>query len=610
MASSRSPATPRPAAPATVEGASLSVEGLTVVMAKSRIPVVTDVSFDVAAGTVMGLVGESGSGKSTVGLALLGHVRRGLAIAGGSVRLGDQDILQLRDGALRRARGRLVAYVPQDPASGLNPAMRLGAQLREAISIHADVLEPGETVEDRAATLLEEVDLPATKAFQRSYPHQTSGGQQQRIGIAMAFACRPRLVVLDEPTTGLDVTTQRRVLETVRRLAGHHRTTAVYVSHDLPVVAEIADATAVMYAGRLVEYAPSDRLFAVPRHPYTGGLLNAAPTPDRSTVLVGIEGQPPRPGRWPAGCKFADRCPRSQPDCLPDEPPLAPVDGGALVRCRHPLEDGGGTRAEPVAAVANARTRGRGSLEVHGLTAHYGQREILHDVDLSIPAGRCLAVVGESGSGKTTLARCLVGLHGDWTGDARVDGEPIAAPAHKRTSEQRRLVQYIFQNPHASLNPRMSVGENVEEPLRHFERLDWRARRAKVLDALELVALGRDFADRMPGQLSGGERQRVAVARALIVEPELVICDEITSALDVSVQALLVEQLRHLQHDRGLTALFITHNLSVVRSIAQDVMVLEQGTVVERGTAADVLERPQHPYTQQLVADLPRFAVR
>lgn len=589
-------------------GSDLVVQGLTVVMQRSRIPVVSDVSFSVPAGTVMGLVGESGSGKSTVGLALLGHVRRGLDIEAGTVRLGDQDVLQLKGSALRRARGRLVAYVPQDPASGLNPAMRLGAQLREAISIHADVLEDGETVEDRAATLLREVDLPETKEFQRSYPHQTSGGQQQRIGIAMAFACRPRLVVLDEPTTGLDVTTQRRVLETIRELTASHHTTAVYVSHDLPVVAEIADATAVMYAGRLVEHSPSNGLFARPRHPYTSGLLNAAPTPDRSTILVGIEGQPPRPGRWPRGCKFADRCPRVQPDCLPDEPALEATETGRLVRCRHPLEDGDRPRLEPVTAVAEAAVHGRGSLRVEGLTAHYGRTEILHGVNLSIEPGACLAVVGESGSGKTTLARCLVGLHGAWTGTATVDGQPIAAPAHKRTREQRRLVQYIFQNPHASLNPRMSVAENVEEPLRHFEALGWRERRAKVMDVLDVVALGRDFADRMPGQLSGGERQRVAVARALIVEPELVICDEITSALDVSVQALLVEQLRSLQHERGLTALFITHNLSVVRSIAQEVVVLERGVVVERGSVADVLERPRHPYTQQLVADLPRFA--
>ncbi len=608
MSAARSGPMPRAASTEATAGAALEVSDLSVVMERSRIPVVADVSFAVPAGHVMGLVGESGSGKSTVGLALLGYVRRGLEIATGRVSLGDCEVLELEGSAQRQARGRLVSYVPQDPASGLNPAMRLGTQLHEAIAIHDDVLDDGETVQDRATRLLEEVDLPTTKAFRRSYPHQTSGGQQQRIGIAMAFSCRPRLVVLDEPTTGLDVTTQRHVLDTVRELTRSHHTTAVYVSHDLPVVAGIADETAVMYAGKIIEWATASALFSQPRHPYTRGLLNAAPTPDRATVLVGIEGQPPRPGQWPKGCSFAARCPRAQDDCREAEPALARLESERLVRCIHPLGSGEEAAATPTDAVAHAKVEGRGNLEVEGLTAHYGAKEVLHDVDLAIKPGACLAVVGESGSGKTTLARCLVGLHANWSGDARVDGQPIAPPASKRSDEQRRLVQYVFQNPHASLNPRMSVAENVEEPLRHFERLGWRERRAKVLDTLEVVALGRDFADRMPGQLSGGERQRVAVARALIVEPELVICDEITSALDVSVQALLVEQVRRLQHERGLTALFITHNLSVVRSIAQEVIVLEQGAVVERGATDTIMERPEHPYTKQLINDLPRFA--
>lgn len=588
-------------------GAALTVENLSVVMSRSRIPIVYDVSFAAPAGKVMGLVGESGSGKSTVGLALLGYVRRGLEISTGRVCLGNIEILELKGGALRRARGRLVSYVPQDPASALNPAMRLGAQLREAIAIHDNVLAAGESVEDRACSLLAEVGLPDTKSFQKSYPHQTSGGQQQRIGIAMAFACRPRLVVLDEPTTGLDVTTQRHILDTIRQLTTAHGTTAVYVSHDLPVVAEIADDTAVMYAGRLVEHGTAAQIFAAPRHPYTGGLLNAAPTPDRASVLVGIEGQPPRPGQWPKGCSFADRCARVQADCTAAEVKLRPIDGSRVVRCLHPLEPKDISQESAAEAVGKRAEAGRGSLVLEGVDAFYGDRQVLHGVDLSIEPGGCLAVVGESGSGKTTLARCVVGLHANWRGSAKIDGQSIAPAASARSSDQRRLVQYVFQNPHASLNPRMSVAENIEEPLRHFEKLGWRERRQRTLDTLEVVALGSDFADRMPGQLSGGERQRVAVGRALIVEPELMICDEITSALDVSVQALLVEQLRRLQHERGLTALFITHNLSVVRSIAQDVLVLEQGRVVEIGTTDAILQRPAHPYTQQLMADLPRL---
>jgi len=589
-----------------MSGAALRIRDLTVGLRRSGMPVIRDVSLEVAPAKILGLVGESGCGKSTLGLALLGHAREGLRITGGSCHIGETDVLSLGGSELRRARGRLVAYVPQDPASALNPTLRLGAQLREAIEVHEGVLEAGESVDDRAAELLDEVRLPDTRAFLRSFPHQISGGQQQRIGLAMAFACRPRLIVLDEPTTGLDVTTQRHVLDTVRRLADAYQVTAVYITHDLPVVAEIADSTAVMYAGRIVERAPSAALFTTPRHQYTARLLKAIPTPERSTTLVGINGHPPRPGRWPPGCAFADRCAAASDRCRNSEPELEALGGDRLLRCYHPVEHQ--TGSEGLRTTSPVSAGARGGLEVRGLNASYGATPVLFDVDLSVEPGRCLGVVGESGSGKTTLARCLVGLHTSWSGEAVFDGTALESAASRRGADARRRVQYIFQNPYGSLNPRMSVAENVEQPLRHFERLGWRQRRARIQETLELVALGRDFADRMPDQLSGGERQRVAVARALIVQPDLLICDEVTSALDVSVQALLVEQLRQLQHEQGLTMVFITHNLSVVRSIAQDVVVLERGYVVERADVDRILGHPEHPYTQQLLRDLPRLA--
>lgn len=592
----------------SAEPTRLRVENLSVVLEHSGSPVVQDVSFTVEPAQVMGLVGESGSGKSTVALSLLGYARRGLRISAGSVRIAGTSVLDLSATELRKARGSLVAYVPQDPASGLNPALTLGYQLGEALRIHDDG-HVTERLEDRVAALLDDVRLPATPELLRSYPHQVSGGQAQRVAIAMAFACRPRLVVLDEPTTGLDVTTQRHILQTIRSLAQTHNVSAVYVSHDLPVVAEIADTVAVMYAGRLAERAPAAVIFGSARHPYTVGLLRAAPTPERAGALIGIAGRPPRPGHWPVGCAFADRCASATAECRETQPPLHLLAPDHTIRCFNPATPQAVPDTPVILTPRPERLESRtGDLEVGGLSAWYGAKEILHNVRFSVPAGTCLGIVGESGSGKTTLARCLAGLHGSWSGDASFEGQPLDLRARKRRPEERRRIQYIFQNPHASLNPRMSVSENVEVPLQFFDRLSRAERRRKVGEVLEQVALGADLANRMPEQLSGGERQRVAIARALIVDPELLICDEITAALDVSVQALVIEQLRELQRERGLSMLFITHNVAVVRSIAQDILVLEQGRVVETGPVERVLTEPNHAYTKQLLADLPRFA--
>lgn len=590
------------------DGQGVHVQGLTIVIKRRQVPIVQDVTFDIAPGQVLGLVGESGSGKSTVGVALLGRARRGLEIAAGRVLVDGQDILAMNKSELRDARGRLVSYVPQDPASGLNPVIRIGIQLREAVLVHR-ASDKTVDVDERVRLLLREVALPDTDELLAKYPHQLSGGQQQRIGIAMAFAWRPKLVVLDEPTTGLDVTTQRRVLETVRRMSESNGVSALYVSHDLPVVGQIAHHTAVMYAGRLVEQASTTTLFNSPRHHYTVGLLKAAPSPDRALKLVGIEGRPPRPGSWPPGCTFADRCGHATGQCRTQPPPWTIVADQHGLRCWEPVASTASSTLPNVALLANTAS-GTTELTVRGLTAHYGEKRVLHSVDIDLPAGSCTAVVGESGSGKTTLARCIVGLHSDCTGDITVGGERLTAGIKHRTDRQRRRMQYVFQNPYASLNPRMSIGENLEEPLRHFEQFSSAERRRRVLAILDTVALTSAFADRMPDQLSGGERQRAAVGRALIVDPDVIVCDEVTSALDVSVQALLVEQLRDLQQSRGLSLLFITHNLAVVRSIAQSVIVLERGLVVESGAVDTVLSAPQHPYTKQLLSDLPRLAAR
>lgn len=581
----------------------LTVRNLTVRTKKTKDAIVEGINLRVPEGRILGLVGESGSGKSTVGVALLGLARRGLEISSGQVLVGDLDIAALDEKRLVDVRGRMVAYVPQDPASGLNPAMRVGAQLREVLQVHPGALTGSQSDHDRIMEVLEEVGLPATDRVLASFPHQLSGGQQQRIGIAMAIVARPRLVVFDEPTTGLDVTTQKRVLQTIRDLTDRHKMMSVYVSHDLAVVADLADETAVLYAGRLAEQAPTTALFSSARHPYTAGLIASAPSSSRAEVLLGIPGRPPRPGRWPVGCAFAPRCERSQDDCTIAQPPLAEIGPDHYVACLHPESASRAQAHNP--AVPDVTPLDRPGLQVGHLDAYYGSAQVLHDVSFTLPAGECVAIVGESGSGKTTLSRCLAGLHTTWRGEVTYNGDALNPQPGRRTQQQRQEIQYIFQNPFGSLNPKMSVSENLEEPLRHFTNLSRGDRQRQVLETLEAVALSDRYANLMPDQLSGGERQRVAVGRSLTIDPTLLVCDEVTSALDVSVQALLVEQLRQLQAERQLSMVFVTHNLAVVRSIAQRVVVLSEGRVVEQGDVEDVLVNPQHPYTQQLLADVP-----
>jgi peptide/nickel transport system ATP-binding protein len=592
------PPAPRPAQ------ARLEVSGLEVRLAASAADVVSEVSFSLQAGEVLGLVGESGSGKTTVALALLGHARRGLAITAGQVRVQGTDLLQLGPSQLREMRGRTVAYVPQDPAAALNPALRVGGQLEEALTVHRGVTSD---VPGRLAEVLAEARLDVGAELLRRYPHQLSGGQQQRVALAMAFSCRPSLIVLDEPTTGMDVTTQRHVLDTVRSLCQSYGVAAVYVSHDLAVVAELVSQVAVMYAGRVVELGTTSDVFRRPAHPYTRGLLAAVPSPDRAEILAGIDGQPPRPGNRPEGCSFAPRCGYAVSACSAGPPPPV-LTGSRVVRCiRAATIEAAAPRRTPVRPLAAARPVPL--LSVRGLTAHYGPVPVLSAVDFDLSPETCLAVVGESGSGKTTLARCIVGLHSTWTGDLTFDGAPMAAGTRRRSKTQLRRIQYIFQNPYTSLNPRKTVGQIISQQLEHFTRLPFQQRSARIRQVLADVALEADIASRYPDQLSGGERQRVALARALIVGPDLLVCDEVTSALDVSVQAVIIELLRRLQADQSLAMIFITHNLALVRSVAQTAVVLQAGRIVEAGPVGDVLERPAHRYTARLMHDIPRLAV-
>jgi peptide/nickel transport system ATP-binding protein len=582
----------------------LVVEDLRVVVKRSGDDVVDEVSFAIGAGQVLGLVGETGSGKTTVALALAGHARRGLAIAGGRVLLEDRDVLKLSARELRHVRGRQIAYVPQDPSSALDPARRVGIQLAEALRVHGDRRDAATS---RLKEVLAEVRLDSSREFLRCYPHQLSGGQQQRITLAMAFASRPALIVLDEPTTGLDVTTQRHVLETIRALCRSYGVAAVYVSHDLAVVAELVSSVAIMYAGRLVELGGVQDVFFSPAHPYSQRLLRAVPSAGRAEVLQGIEGTPPRPGQRPPGCSFAPRCLLVIPACKAEAPPAVELADGRRVRC---LRAGEAELPSPSAGVLVPGDSAAGevpALRVEGLVAAYGSTEVLHNVDLLVPGRRCVALVGESGSGKTTLARCVVGLHSNCSGELHLGTERLSPGYRHRSEQAHRGIQFVFQNPYTSLNPRRTVGQIVERPLQHFGESPRSEREARVVAALEDAALSAEFLNRYPDQLSGGERQRVAIARALVVEPELLVCDEVTAALDVSVQAAIVELLRHLQAERGLAMLFITHNLALVRNIAQDIVVLAQGVVVETGSVEQVLEHPSDAYTIQLLEDVPKL---
>lgn len=586
-------------ADAALAEVALSVSGLRVEL-DSGVDVVSDISFELQAGQILGLVGESGSGKTTVATALLAHVRHGARITAGSIRVGDLDILSLSSAALRQVRGKLIGHVAQDPAAALNPGQRIGAILDELLQVHEAGLKRDQRRE-RIAQVLVDVGLPSDSAFLRRFAHELSGGQQQRVLLALAFLPRPQLIVLDEPTTALDVSSQARVLATIRTLCLRYGVAAVYVSHDLAVVHQLADRVIVLYAGRIVESAPAARLFAQPAHPYSKGLLAAMPDIGKATAPRPIHGQAPAPGTRAQGCAFAPRCDWRVDACAQLQP-LQAIGSGHAAACAQPQALAAGATVRFFARQQAPSVREQ-LLRVARASAWYGQKRALFDVALTLAAGECMALVGESGSGKTTFARLLAGLGADAEADIRYGDAQLALSARARTPLQRREIQYVFQNPYRSLNPRHTVGTSLRAVLRQVfpDAIDGERR---IADVLRRVALQPHALDAYPGSLSGGELQRVAIARALLCEPRLLICDEITSALDVSVQAAIIELLQQLQA-QGLAILFVTHNLGLVRSIADSMLVLRHGAVVEFGPVDKVLDHPQHAYTRALIADTP-----
>ncbi|MBD8141863.1 ABC transporter ATP-binding protein [Frigoribacterium sp. CFBP 13605] len=585
------------------------VDDLSISYAAGRreVPVVRGVSFDVAAGRALGLVGESGSGKSTVARTLLAHLRRGSRVVSGSVRVAGDDVFALDERARRALRGGTAALVAQNAGQALTPSMRVGRQLREALESHG--LPGGD---DRVLELVRHVRLPDPETIVRRYPHQLSGGQQQRVAIAMAIAARPKLLVLDEPTTALDVVTQSAVLELIRDLAVELGMAIVLVSHDLGVVSTMADEIAVMREGRVVEHAPTASLFADPQHEYTRELLASIPR-------VHADASAPRSVHDTATSRGVQHETRREADDAPaggaaQEPGTAPgtalgevVTDVTAPRSVHGTATSRGvqheTRRDDPAAPAAPATGP--VVTASDLVVRYGRGlpAAVDGVSFSIGRRETLAVVGESGSGKSTLATALAGLIPAESGRFAFHGadgveSDLTRPVAGRTATLRRSIQLIFQNADTSLNPRRTVGAAIARPLKLFTG---ESSPERVAELLVEVGLPPEFASRLPAQLSGGQRQRVGIARALAAGPELIIADEITTALDVRVQAGVLDLLAGLRDEKGLSCLFISHDLAVVRGVADRVAVMTGGRIVEVGPTERVFQGPNHPYTRTLL---------
>ncbi len=585
-------------------GVVVSVSDLVVEIEGDGGRILDGVSIELRRGEILGVLGESGSGKTTLALATLGRTKPGARITGGSIQVLEHDVLAAGGRERRSLRGRVISYVPQDPGGALNPARKIGAGIAEVLKVHSRPPTPGDV-----SAALRRVHLPDDDGFQRRFPHQLSGGQQQRVVIGMATAMEPPVVVFDEPTTGLDVVTQAHVLREIQRLLRESRMTAVYVSHDLAVMAALTSRVVVMYAGRVVEEGPTDVILKRPAHPYTASLVACTPDHRRSDKLKPVPGVPPAVADRPSGCPFRPRCDYSSERCL-EQPPLEAVeaDDQHRVACFHRLQNPDLSRS-PREFAAREDSGSAPVLSVDGVTASYKSRHgdviAARGVSFSISRGECLALVGESGSGKTTLGRCIVGLHAPTSGSIALHGKPLSSRLNSRSRDDRRRLQFIFQNPYDSLNPQRQIGQQIARAAVILRDLSLPTATEEAARMLERVRLPSRLAERYPAELSGGERQRVAIARALVAQPDVLICDEVTSALDVSVQAAVIDVLSELQRTLGLGLLFITHDLGVVASVADRVIVLSQGEVCETGQVRELLTNPTHPYTSLLLEAAP-----
>ena len=591
-----------------MSAALLQVQDLSV--AYGNAAAVRGVSFSVARGEAYGLVGESGSGKSTLAMALVRYLAAGGHITGGSIHFDGQDLRALDEAALRAFRGRRAAVVYQNPASALDPSMRVGDQVAEAFAAHARM--SGEEARERTLHAFERVQLADPRSVYKRYPHQLSGGMQQRVVIATALAGQPDLLILDEPTTGLDATVEAAILRLLAELRRDLGVTVVLISHNLAVVASMCDRVGVLYAGRLVEQGPVADVFEAPTHPYTRGLLASLPGEQSrkgSRPLHSIPGTPLSAATEVPGCVFAGRCTFVRPMCTEAEPPLLAIGTTRASRCYFAADVLAAPVTEPLPRSTQAVPFGNGTVLLAVEDAHKtfnvsgGKVVAVDGVSLSIPSGATVGLVGESGSGKSTLARTIAGLEPLTDGELKWRGTALRRAVQQRPRSVLRELQMVFQDPDSTLNPRHAIRTLIERSLRRLTDLPRAARSKRAIELLAAVDLEPRYLDMLPAELSGGQRQRVAIARAFAGSPALVLCDEPTSALDASVQATILNLLARLQVEQGSAYLFISHDIGVVRYLADIVGVLYGGRLMQLGSAVAVFEDgPRHPYTQILLS--------
>lgn len=588
---------------------------------------VDGVSFEVDAGETFALLGESGCGKSMTALSLMRLLPDAGAIAGGRVLLGGRDLMALSETDMREVRGREMAMIFQEPATSLNPVLTVEQQIVEVLERHTALR--GAAARRRALELIEAVGIPDPAQRLESYPFQLSGGMKQRVMIAIALAGNPGLLIADEPTTALDVTIQAQVLELLGGLQRERGMGMLLITHDLGIVSQLAQRIGVMYAGELVEVAARPAFFSSPRHPYSRKLFAALPGPARrGCSLETIPGSVPPLTTVFRGCRFAERCQKAWQRCKDEAPAWHAVSDGHAVRCHlyDPLAvgSGGDNTVAPlphrmVDAAGSMQHSGMPLLETAGLKVHFpirrgvfkrivGHVKAVDGVSLKLTLGRTLALVGESGCGKTTVGKAILQLLRPTGGSVRFDGEELTVLPPSRLRKLRADMQIVFQDPYGSLDPRMRVGDIIEEGMSALGGSSVSATREGRIDELLVrVGLSAGMRGRYPHEFSGGQRQRIAIARALAVEPRLLVCDEPTSALDVSVQAQILNLLKELQSTLGLAYLFITHNIAVVEHLAHEVAVMYLGRIVEQGTVEEILREPKHPYTEALLSAVPRI---